>query len=98
LSRAPFNPAHAIGARLGLATSERATRRFDTGHLQAAFARSIAKVPVPQPTSSTLRAPRLVSDADIHIKVTAVGVECVIDRDQPRVLEDLVTMRSTISR
>jgi hypothetical protein len=34
----------------------------------------------------------------VDIEIAAVGVECVIDRDQPRVLEDVVSHAQTISR
>src|SRR5450631_30934 len=89
--RVVVDPAHTIGVRLGSREIERAARRFDTSHLQAAASEKQRERACPAAHLQHTTSAQLVSDADIHIKVTAVEVECVIDRDQPGVLEDLVS-------
>lgn len=33
---------------------------------------------------------QLADDRGVHVEITAVGIERVVDRNQPRVLEDLI--------
>jgi hypothetical protein len=68
-----------IGAPLGLRDIERATRRFDTGHRRAAASEKQREGPCPAAHIQHAAGTQLLSEADIHIKVTAVGVERVID-------------------
>lgn len=59
-------------------------------------ARSTAKVPVPHPTSSPVGT-ELVDDAYIKLKITAIGIERVIDGGKARMLE-LSAMAATLCR
>ena len=56
-SRVAVDPPHSLGARLGARDLRARPSRVDTGHSRPRSARSSANVPVPQPTSSTRRAP-----------------------------------------
>ena len=92
------DPLHTIGARLGLRDIELAGRRIDTGHLETAVGekqreRTGSAAEVQNPAGA-----QPLSDGRVDIEVAAVGVERVIDRDQSRVLEDVVSHASTISR
>jgi hypothetical protein len=91
VSRVAVNPAHAFGSRLRTRDVERCLRGIDTGHLQAAFGQQQREGAGPAADIEYAAGADLVSDVDVHIEIASVRVERVVDRRQPRVLEDVVS-------
>jgi tetratricopeptide (TPR) repeat protein len=88
--RVCVDPAHTLRPGLGPRHIERSAGRIEADHLQAALGEKQRERPRPTANVQDTGRAELICDVDIHVKVAAVRIECVVDRDQPRVLEDVI--------
>src|SRR5437879_2468589 len=88
--RVAADPMHTLAARLGPRDPERATGRVKGGHFETAIRQQQRERAGPAPDVQHAARAELVRDRDIYIEVAAIGVERVVDRSQPWVLEYVV--------
>lgn len=87
-ARAPVDPVHLLGAGLGSRDTERAGRRVNADDLDAAVSEKQRERAHPAANVQHPAGAQLVNDGGVHVVIAAVGVKSVVDRDQPRMLED----------
>ena len=86
-----MDPAHALCSGLGARDIERRTRRIDTDHVQAPAGQKQRECARPTADIEDTASRELVGDGSVDIEVAAVGVQRVVDRRQPWMLEDVVS-------
>jgi len=84
------DPAHALGAGLGAGNGQRSGRGIDARHLEAATGEKQREGPCAAADVHHAVSVELVRDVDVGLEIGPVRVERVIDRREPRVLEDRI--------
>jgi hypothetical protein len=88
--RLAVDPGHPFRAGLRSRHGQRAGRRVDARHCQAAVGKLKRERAGPAAQIQNVARTQLAGDRGVHVEITAVGIERVIDRHQPRVLEDRI--------
>ncbi len=81
------DPSHTLTVRLGSRDIERGAGGVEAGYLVAAIGQQKGESAGSATDIQYAMSPELLRDSDVHIEVAPVGVERVIDRGQPRILE-----------
>jgi hypothetical protein len=81
------DPSHTITVRLGLRDIERRAGGVEAGYLKAAIGQQKGESACSATDIQYAMSTELLRDSDVYIEVAPVGVERVIDRGQPRMLE-----------
>lgn len=86
-----MDPAHTLRPRLGARDVQRRQRGIDASYLETEGDQQQRERP--RPTADIEHAARaeLVGDVQVRVEIRAVTLECVVHRNQSRMLEDFVS-------
>lgn len=76
-----MDPAHSRGTRFGPRNVERSARRIEADHLEATISEKQRERPCPASDVQHPVGTELVCDVDVHLKITAVSIQRVINGD-----------------